>query len=274
MEGRQPRASAWLDSSRRLPAREGAAAARWRRTGERRASSPASEPRVLRTPGVSTRMSRGADCDDRRMPRPPQPLPPALGDAFSCSAASALGVSAKRMRASDLETPFRGVRRRRTEDVADSGPLAEDRAVRRRVLADAASYAQVMSDDAFFCGRTAAILWGAGITPRTELDVGVIAPRRAPRRPASVGISSLRRTLCSPRSRASGFRIPRRRGPCSDGMSMCVSLSERETPSSGCRVAREASAAPISDGPRPSRSRLPQPPVAGSAPRSSPRRCR
>lgn len=116
------------------------------------------------------------------MPRPPQPLPPALGDAFSCSAASALGVSAKRMRASDLETPFRGVRRRRTEDVADSGPLAEDRAVRRRVLADAASYAHVMSDDAFFCGRTAAILWGAGITPRTELDVGVIAPRRAPRR--------------------------------------------------------------------------------------------
>lgn len=134
------------------------------------------------------------------MPRPPQPLPPTLGDAFSCSAASVLGVSAKRLRASDLETPFRGVRRRRAEDVVDTEPLAEDRRVRRRVLADAEAYARIMSDGAFFCGRTAAVLWGAGLTPHVELDVGVIAPQRAPRRrgirghqfaPTHVAVTSL-----------------------------------------------------------------------------------
>ncbi|MDN8548993.1 hypothetical protein PUW81_007725 [Microbacterium sp. NM3R9] len=83
------------------------------------------------------------------MPRPPEPLSPTLGDAFSCSAASALGVSAKRLRASDLETPFRGVRRRHAEDVVDTEPLADDRRARRRVLTGAEAYARIMSDGAF-----------------------------------------------------------------------------------------------------------------------------
>ncbi|QLD12342.1 hypothetical protein [Microbacterium oleivorans] len=123
------------------------------------------------------------------MSRPPAPLPSALGGEFSCSAASAIGISAKRMRARDLETPFRGVRRRvppagdgAATDAADHTPLAADRALERRVRADARAYALIMGPGSFFCGRTAAVLFGIGIGHGDELEVGVIAPARAPRR--------------------------------------------------------------------------------------------
>ncbi|MDQ1217272.1 hypothetical protein [Microbacterium arborescens] len=72
------------------------------------------------------------------MPRRPDPLPEALGGAFSCADGAAAGISLKRLRAADLETPFRGVRRRRgAEDAAPAGPLAGDQAARQRVLEDA-----------------------------------------------------------------------------------------------------------------------------------------
>lgn len=128
------------------------------------------------------------------MPRSPEPLPRDLGGAFSRAEASALGVSAKRMRARDLEVPFRGVRRRvaagpaDADDAADAGPLAADRARAWQVLSDAHAYATIMHPDAFFCGRTAAVLHGVGIGSGVgigfsdELEVGVIAPARAPRR--------------------------------------------------------------------------------------------
>ncbi|MEH3090283.1 MAG: hypothetical protein PGN24_12075 [Microbacterium arborescens] len=142
------------------------------------------------------------------MPRSPERLPPTLGDAFSRATASALGVSPKRLRAGDLEIPFRGVRRRvagttvAPDDVPDTDPLAVDRARARRVISDARAYATIMHSDAFFCGRTAAILHGTGIgggvgvgfggsgggsgggrcDVADELEVGVLAPARAPRR--------------------------------------------------------------------------------------------
>ncbi|APF35172.1 hypothetical protein [Microbacterium paludicola] len=117
------------------------------------------------------------------MPRRPDPLPEALGGAFSCADAAAAGVSRKRLRAADLDTPFRGVRRRRgAEDAAAAGPLAEDQAIRHRVLEDARAYASIMGGRAFFCGRTAAVLWGTGAHSPGELEVGVLAPERAPRR--------------------------------------------------------------------------------------------
>ncbi len=123
------------------------------------------------------------------MARPPAPLPSALGEEFSCAAASTIGISAKRMRARGLETPFRGVRRRvlpaetsLTAEGTDRTPLAADRARERRIRADARAYALIMGPDAFFCGRTAAVLFGIGIAHGAELEVGVIAPARAPRR--------------------------------------------------------------------------------------------
>ncbi len=117
------------------------------------------------------------------MPRSPEPLPEDLGEVFSCAAASASGVSPKRLRAADLDTPFRGVRRKRgTEDAVASGPLADDQDVRCRVLDHARAYAQIMDGRAFFCGRTAAVLWGTSARSSRELEVGVIAPARAPRR--------------------------------------------------------------------------------------------
>ncbi len=117
------------------------------------------------------------------MPRRPEPLPGELGELFSCATASARGVSPKRLRAADLDTPFRGVRRRRrANDSVGPGPLAEDRAIRRRVLDEARAYAVIMGRRSFFCGRTAAVLWGTGALPSDELEVGVVAPDRAPRR--------------------------------------------------------------------------------------------
>ncbi|WEK62296.1 MAG: hypothetical protein P0Y60_05955 [Candidatus Microbacterium colombiense] len=38
-----------------------------------------------------------------------------------------------------------------------------------------------MTPHSFFCGRTAAVLFGAPVTPHDELDVAVLAPLRAPR---------------------------------------------------------------------------------------------
>lgn len=117
------------------------------------------------------------------MPRRPEPLPEALGGAFSCADAAAAGISLKRLRAADLETPFRGVRRKRgAEDAAPAGPFAEDQAARQRVLEDARAYASIMGDRAFYCGSTAAVLWGTGAHSPGELEVGVVAPERAPRR--------------------------------------------------------------------------------------------
>lgn len=117
------------------------------------------------------------------MPRRPEPLPEDLGEVFSCAVASASGISPKRLRAAGLDTPFRGVRRRRgTEDAVAGGPLADDQGVRCRVLDRARAYAQIMDGRAFFCGRTAAVLWGTSARPSSELEVGVVAPARAPRR--------------------------------------------------------------------------------------------
>lgn len=142
------------------------------------------------------------------MPRLPEPLPEDLGEVFSCAAASASGISPKRLRAADLDTPFRGVRRKRgTEDAVACGPLADDQDVRCRVLDHARAYAQIMDERAFFCGRTAAVLWGTSARPSRELEVGVTAPVRAPRRhgirgrqlaPTHVEVTSLREGSMSP----------------------------------------------------------------------------
>lgn len=106
----------------------------------------------------------------------PRPLPPALGPVFSVKAATDAGVSPRRLRARDLDRPFRGVRVR-------SAPVAESAADRhaQRALA----YAAAMPDGQFFSHVTAAVLWGLplpGPALRSPgLDVGVLAPQRTPR---------------------------------------------------------------------------------------------
>jgi hypothetical protein len=117
------------------------------------------------------------------MPRAPHPLPSELGEQFLYADGRAAGASRKRLRAHDLEAPFRGVRRAvAPSPVMDDGPLARDRMLRARVLRDARAYAEVMAPHAFFAGRTAVMLYGLPVRHTYELEVAVFAPARAPRR--------------------------------------------------------------------------------------------
>ena len=139
------------------------------------------------------------------MPRRPAPLPPGLGSVFTRQQALGAGVSARRLRARDLEIPFRGVRidptgagaspdrtegagRRDRATSADPAPLEQDRLTRDRVLRTARAYGAVMPSHAFFAGRTAAVLWGAPIDHGDDLEVAVYAPARAARRRGIRGI--------------------------------------------------------------------------------------
>ncbi|WP_236967845.1 hypothetical protein [Microbacterium aurantiacum] len=113
------------------------------------------------------------------------PLPDGVTGPFSVAAARDAGVPASRLRASDLRTPFRGVRTLHT-DTSDDARAS----VRRRVR----EYAEVMPASQFFCLATACVLWGGPIPPgllrhrdgagglvERPLDVGVFLPDRASR---------------------------------------------------------------------------------------------
>jgi len=87
------------------------------------------------------------------------------------------------MRATDLDRPFYGVRRRRSTPSPDE---CEDEPSRWEIARDdesrkARAFAAVMRPHMFFAGRTAAVLQGAPIDPGDEIVVGVFAPARAPR---------------------------------------------------------------------------------------------
>lgn len=119
----------------------------------------------------------------------PQPLPPSLDGQFSVRTAIAEGATARRMRAHDLASPFRGVRRtaefaeqRETQAEEDDEPYAEYRRRRLRLIDDARAYREVMPEGSFFCGATAAVIgYGAPVRHPSRLDVAVIDPQRAPR---------------------------------------------------------------------------------------------
>lgn len=93
---------------------------------------------------------------------------------FSVGTGLASGLGAGRLRGPDLVAPFHGVR----VDGAVFATLATD----LRILAHAQQAR--MPEHAFFCGATAAILWGLPLPHHHErssaLHVGVPAPRRAP----------------------------------------------------------------------------------------------
>lgn len=122
------------------------------------------------------------------MPTQPRLLPVSLGDEFTARDALEAGVTRRRLRARDLISPFHGVRRtaallaeRQEEDAADTDPYAAARNERRRVLNDARAYRLVQPEDSFVCGRSAAVIYAAPVSNPGNLEVGTIAPRRAPR---------------------------------------------------------------------------------------------
>ena len=123
-----------------------------------------------------------------RMPTQPRALPDTIGAQFTAADALAAGVSRRRLRARDLVAPFHGVRRTASsiadqaeEDAADTEPYPLARRERRRVLNDARAYQLIQPQGSFICGRSAAVLYGAPVANTGALEVGTVAPRRAPR---------------------------------------------------------------------------------------------
>jgi hypothetical protein len=141
------------------------------------------------------------------MPVRPRPLPPELGSTFTTAAALAAGVSPRRLRATDLALPFRGVRTVRAESprIGPDGPFALDVAQRERVAELARAYAEVMPAHALFAARTAAALWGLPIVHGADLEVAAIDPHRAPRR-AGIDGRKIRPALVSIRE-LDGLRL-------------------------------------------------------------------
>lgn len=101
----------------------------------------------------------------------PRRLPDELtAAAFATREALALGVPARRLRAGDLVAPFAGVRSR-----ADN----PRETLQQRCL----EYLPRLGSAQFFCGPTAAELWGVPVPPRVRgrIHVGAIPPAREPR---------------------------------------------------------------------------------------------
>ena len=111
--------------------------------------------------------------------RAPEPLPHDLkGRPFSIARAASAGVSATRLRASDLEIPFSGVRTARGSALS--------------VTARARALSTVVGDRVVFSHLTAARLWPLDLPRETDdepLHVAVRHPERALRRRGVVGHS-------------------------------------------------------------------------------------
>ncbi|MBS1906564.1 MAG: hypothetical protein JST33_08355 [Actinobacteria bacterium] len=122
------------------------------------------------------------------MSRLPAPLPGSLGEQFTPEQSRAAGVSSRRLRARDIERPYRGVLSvtSATPDQQPAGsddePFARDRAQRAALVRQASLYRTVMPAHAFFAGRSAAGIWRLPIDCSGDLVVGTVAPHRAPRR--------------------------------------------------------------------------------------------
>lgn len=120
-------------------------------------------------------------------------LPEQLGSTFSVADALKAGVAPARLRRADLARPFRGVRTEPKPLAADdSAPMSVFERARQDVIDRVLYFAVVMLPHQFFTHLTAAILWGlwlpAGLVHTHEdLDVGVYAGARHPRRAGIVG---------------------------------------------------------------------------------------
>ncbi|MFT4220965.1 MAG: DUF559 domain-containing protein [Microbacterium sp.] len=113
-----------------------------------------------------------------------------LGTAFTVSGALRAGTSPSRLRAADLEAPFRGLRVTSSHGGDFDG--SEHERARHAIMRQAELFAMLMSDEQFLTHVTAAIGWGMPlprqlVDPERGLDVGVFAPHRHPRRRGVVG---------------------------------------------------------------------------------------
>lgn len=121
------------------------------------------------------------------MPQKPRALPTELGAHFSTTSAIQHGLTRGRLRAKDLASPFHGSRRRKDDierearELEKEEPLARTRAAQQRVRSQSQSYLPVMTPGGFVCGLSAAVLHGYPVSEPSDLAIGVIAPRRAPR---------------------------------------------------------------------------------------------
>lgn len=126
------------------------------------------------------------------MPVTARRLAPSLGAVFRVGTALEAGHTVRRMRATDLEAPFHGVRRRLDieleEGPPDDEPLARDRAARAAMVRDAEAFFAVAPAHTFLAGRSAAVAWSLPCDLDADLWVGVVAPARAPRRPNVRGV--------------------------------------------------------------------------------------
>jgi len=125
------------------------------------------------------------------MPPTPAPLPSRLPDAFTVADALAAGAPPGRLRARDLEIPFRGVRRRRrsrdarTEFAPDLSPGAQEaQQLLCEIMQRVRDFALILPAGAFFSHATAAVVWGLPLPLRIlrqvarALDVAVTDARR------------------------------------------------------------------------------------------------
>jgi hypothetical protein len=171
------------------------------------------------------------------MSRHPRALPAELGTAFTPAQARAEGVTARRLRARDLERPFRGLSVVRPtgqeEEPEDTSPSARAQAQRAEVLRLARLYQPLMVQHAFFIGRTAAVLHRLPVDPAEHLEVGVCAPHRAPRRQGITG-RQIAPQLVAVRE-IEGLRVT---GPVSTWATLATKLSVRELIAVGDAIVR------------------------------------
>ncbi|WP_193597283.1 hypothetical protein [Microbacterium sp. YJN-G] len=124
----------------------------------------------------------------RRLARLPADTPA----VFTVSDAVARGIPRGRLYRDDLASPHRGVRALGVPEATAEGLTERERhwnTVREWHLRGMREYLPVIPVDGYFCGPSAAFIWGIPLPPRdwSDLHVGVPRPSRAPRRPGVVG---------------------------------------------------------------------------------------
>lgn len=113
--------------------------------------------------------------------------------AFACEDARASGVSPRRLRARDLEKPYRGVRLiiDPASEPDDTAPGAIDRRLRRSLMKLIAGYECVRHPSSFYTGSTALGIHRLPFLAdeSAALCVGVLLPARAPRMDGVRGVA-------------------------------------------------------------------------------------
>ncbi|MCC4908430.1 endonuclease domain-containing protein [Microbacterium sp. cx-59] len=138
-----------------------------------------------------------------------EPLPALLGDRFGVGTALDAGVPAGRLRRSDLESPFHGVRVRPDatlpEAYAESGPAERDHLMR------ALAFLPRLGGEAFFSHVTAAVILQLPLPPYVVADapvhVSVLPPHRPPRAKGVKGHVAMPHLTATRRDGVIGARV-------------------------------------------------------------------